>query len=233
MNKGLEQVIVALDVSSLEEAIALLEKLPEVSFWKVGLELFVSSGPRILEILKEQQKRIFLDLKFHDIPNTMVGACQAALKYEVDLLTIHIAAGEKALSAIVEAVDHHPTPPKLLGITLLTSLSSRELAFDLKVPLELSDYVLQMTLLAQKAGLNGIVCSPQEVQQLRQLCPKDFLLVCPGIRFGNTTKGDDQSRTLTPLQAFQAGADYLVIGRPITQALDPQAAWQQLATLLS
>src|SRR4028119_634726 len=128
------RIIVALDVSSQEEAIALLDKLPQVSFWKVGLELFVSSGPEILEILKQREKRIFLDLKFHDIPNTVAGACRAAAHYGVDLLTIHATCGSKALKlaslALQEGADTAGvSPPKLIAITLLTSLSSRQLAF--------------------------------------------------------------------------------------------------------
>lgn len=235
MSSNLERVIVPLDVPSLEEAIALVDRLPEVSFWKVGLELFVSTGPVILAKLKDRQKRIFLDLKFHDIPNTMVGACRSAQTYQVDLLTLHISAGKQALQAVIEGFNPLLPLPKLLGITLLTSLNARNLAFELNVPLELSEYVLKMALLAQESGLQGVVCSPQEVQQLRDVCKRDFLLVCPGIRPNWYNSGkiqDDQSRTLTPQKALQAGADYLVIGRPLTQASDPQQAWELLKTEL-
>ncbi|HBB32328.1 MAG TPA: orotidine-5'-phosphate decarboxylase [Cyanobacteria bacterium UBA8803] len=227
-----ERIIVPLDVPSVAEAIALVEQLPQVSFWKVGLELFVSSGPQILHTLKNKQKRIFLDLKFHDIPNTVAGATRAAAGYGVDLITIHAVAGRTALKKAVAELGEGAKaagcpPPKLIAITLLTSLSARDLAFDLKIPLELPEYALEMALLAQDVGLNGAVCSPQEVSQLRQVCGNDFLLVCPGVRPSWATTGD-QRRTMTPADAIAAGADYLVIGRPITQAPDPVAAWERI-----
>lgn len=226
-----DRIIVALDVPTEAEAIALMEALPQVTFWKVGLELFVSSGPKILTALKQRQKRIFLDLKFHDIPNTVAGACRAVARYGVDLLTIHATAGKEALSlaqvAVREGAVAGVSPPKLVAITLLTSISARQLAFDLKIPLELPEYALQMALLAQEVGLAGAVCSPQEVEQLRQTCDREFLLVCPGVRPSWAEKAD-QTRSLTPAQAIKAGADYLVIGRPITAAADPETAWQRV-----
>lgn len=232
-----ERIIVPLDVSTHTDAIALIEQLPQVSFWKVGLELFVSSGPGILETLKNKQKRIFLDLKFHDIPNTVAGASRAAARYGVDLLTIHATAGKDAMlrarAAVQEgAAQAGVSPPKLIAITLLTSLSSRQLAFDLKIPLELPEYALQMALLAQETGLDGAVSSPQEVEQLRQSCGDNFLLVCPGVRPSWAATGD-QARSLTPAQAIEAGADYVVIGRPITAASNPEAAWERICEELA
>ena len=226
------RIIVALDVSSLESAIALIDKLPDVSFWKVGLELFVSSGPEIISILKERQKRIFLDLKFHDIPNTVAGACRAAAKYHVDLLTIHSTCGKDALKAGLVALEEgaaavNKPSPKLIAITLLTSLNSRQLAFELKIPLELPEYALHMALLAKETGLAGAVCSPQEVEQLRMSCGDDFLLVCPGVR-PKWADGGDQRRSMTPKAAITAGADYLVIGRPITASDDPVADFESI-----
>lgn len=230
----MDRVIVPLDVPSLEKAIVLLDKLPQVNFWKVGLELFVSAGPEILKILQERQKSIFLDLKFHDIPNTVVGACRSASQYGVDLLTLHATAGRSALQAAAEAVKKENPKTKILAITLLTSLNSRDLAFDLKIPLELPEYTLQMALLAQESGLDGAVCSPQEVSQLRQVCGNDFLLVCPGVRPLWAETGD-QRRVMEPAEAIKAGADYLVIGRPITAAANPGEAWiaicQELASV--
>ncbi len=226
------QIIVPLDVSTESEAIALIDKLPEVTFWKVGLELFVSTGAKVVKILKERQKKVFLDLKLHDIPNTVAGASRAAARYGVDLLTIHSTCGTEALTLAHEAIQQGAqeagvTPTKLIAITVLTSLSSRQLAFELKIPLELPDYALQMALMAQESGLEGAVCSPQEVKQLKDSCGKSFLLVCPGVRPTWAEPGD-QKRSMTPAQAIALGADYLVIGRPITAADDPQVAWQRI-----
>lgn len=227
-----QRIIVPLDVPSEAAAIALIDQLPQVQFWKVGLELFVSCGPSILEHLQQRQKRIFLDLKFHDIPNTVAGACRAAATYGVDLITIHATAGRPALIAAHQALQDaaqaaQMQPPKLIAITVLTSLSLRELALDLKIPLELPEYALQMGLLAQEAGLDGIVCSPQEAEQLRQVCGDDFLIVCPGVRPQGSQTGD-QKRSMTPAAAFKAGANYLVIGRPITTAPDPGLAFANI-----
>ncbi|XGV95498.1 MAG: orotidine-5'-phosphate decarboxylase [Leptolyngbya sp. BL-A-14] len=232
-----ERVIVPLDVSSEQDAIALIDQLPQVTFWKVGLELFVSSGPAILSALKTRQKRIFLDLKFHDIPNTVAGACAAAARYGVDLATLHATNGKAGLQAAQQAAEAGATEagqpvPKLLAITLLTSLTARSLAFELKVPLELPEYVLHMALLAKDAGLSGAVCSPQEAAQLRQICGDNFLLVCPGVR-PTWADAKDQQRIVTPAAALKAGADYLVIGRPITAADDPVAAFERICDELA
>lgn len=232
-----DRIIVPLDVPTEAKAIALVEQLPQVRWWKVGLELFVGTGPSILQSLKNRQKQIFLDLKLHDIPNTMAGATREAAAYGVDLLTVHATAGRSALKAAsIAAVDGSQEtgcpPAKLIAITLLTSLTSRDLAFDLKIPLELPEYALQMALLAQETGLNGAVCSPQEVEQLRQTCGDDFLLVCPGVR-PKWAEAGDQRRSMTPSDAIKAGADYLVIGRPITAATDPVEAWQRICDELA
>ncbi len=232
-----DRIIVPLDVASEVAAIALIEKLPQVTFWKVGLELFVSSGPSILKILNDRQKRIFLDLKFHDIPNTIAGACAAAARYGVDLVTIHAACGQEGLqhaqTAMQASAEQANLPvPKLIAITLLTSISSRSLAFELKIPLELPEYALDMALMAQASGLSGAVCSPQEVAQLRQSCGDSFTLVCPGVRPTWADAGD-QKRIMTPGAAIKAGADYLVIGRPITAADDPVMAFDRICEELS
>lgn len=230
-------MIVPLDVATESDALVLLDRLPQVTFWKVGLELFVGSGAGILSELKTRQKKIFLDLKFHDIPNTVAGACRSAARYGVDLLTLHGTAGKVALQAAQRAAEEGATlaatqPPNLLAITLLTSLSARTLAFELKVPLELPEYVLQMALLAQESGLSGVVCSPQEIEALRRACGDRFLLVCPGVRPTWADAGDQQ-RIFTPAAAFKAGADYLVIGRPITSANDPGAAFERICEELA
>jgi orotidine-5'-phosphate decarboxylase len=227
-----DRIIVPLDAPTLEEAIALVDQLPDVRFWKVGLELFVSTGATILADLKARQKRIFLDLKFHDIPNTMAGACHAAGRYGVDLLTVHATAGKDALlaanaAAQAGAAEVGNPPPNVIAVTVLTSISPRALAFELKIPLELPDFALQIALLAQESGLSGVVCSPQEAAPLRQVCGEDFLLVCPGVR-PTWASTDDQRRVMTPAEALKAGASYLVIGRPITAAPDPVAAFARI-----
>ncbi len=232
-----ERIIVPLDVSDEQAAIALIDQLPQVTFWKVGLELFVSSGPSILAELKSRQKKIFLDLKFHDIPNTVAGACRSAARHGVDLVTLPATGGKEALQAAQIAAEAGATEtgvitPKLLAITLLTSLTSRSLAFELKVPLELPEYVLHMALLAKESGLAGAVCSPQEAAQLRQTCGDAFLLVCPGVR-PTWADAKDQRRTVTPANALKSGADYLVIGRPITAAPDPIAAFERICEELA
>ncbi|MBD1821269.1 orotidine-5'-phosphate decarboxylase [Cyanobacteria bacterium FACHB-DQ100] len=231
-----DRIIVPLDVPSEAAAIALIDKLPQVTFWKVGLELFVSSGSNILTILKQRQKRIFLDLKFHDIPNTVAGACAAAARFGVDLITIHATAGKTALEQAQRAIESNTpegaTPSKLIAITVLTSLSARSLAFELKIPLELPEYALEMALLAKESGLSGAVCSPQEVAQLRQVCGDEFVLVCPGVRPTWAAAGDQQ-RIMTPKQAIAAGATYLVIGRPITAADDPVGAFDRICEELA
>jgi orotidine-5'-phosphate decarboxylase len=228
-----DRIIVPLDVPTTTQAIELLDKLPQVEFWKVGLELFVGSGPEIIRMLKERHKKIFLDLKFHDIPNTVVGACQSAAQYQVDLLTVHAAAGRPALQAAAAALAKGgQRRPALIAITLLTSFNTRELAFDLHIPLETSAYALNMAVMAKECGCPGAVCSPQEVAAVRQRCGQDFTLVCPGIR-PEWSVTADQQRTMTPAQALQAGADYLVIGRPITAAVDPMAAWEKICEELA
>jgi orotidine-5'-phosphate decarboxylase len=224
-----DRIIVPLDVQTVEQAIALVEQLPQVTFWKVGLELFVSKGPGILEVLKSRQKRIFLDLKFHDIPNTVAAACRSAAQWGIDLLTIHAPVGKVGLTTAQAALQEAKSSTRLIAVTLLTSLSARTLALELKIPLELPEYVLHLALLAQDSGLAGVVCSPQEVRQLRQTCGDEFLLVCPGVR-PTWFESGDQRRTLTPAAAIQAGANYLVIGRPITASENPAEAFERICS---
>jgi orotidine-5'-phosphate decarboxylase len=223
-----DRIIVPLDVPTTQQAIELVDRLPSVSFWKVGLELFVNSGAEVIKLLRERNKRIFLDLKFHDIPNTVAGACRSAARLDVDLLTVHAANGRVGLKAAVDAVADALKPPSIVAVTLLTSFNSREVAFDLHIPLEMQDYALQMSLMAKESGCQGAVCSPLEVAALRRACGQNFTLICPGVRPQWATAGD-QRRTMTPYQALQAGADYLVIGRPITAAVDAVAAWEKIA----
>lgn len=219
------KIIVALDVPSAIAAIDLCDRLPQVSFWKVGLELFIADGNTILRELKDRNKRIFLDLKLHDIPNTVASACRIATKYGADFLTIHASGGKAMMQAAQAEVQDSET--QLLAVSLLTSISASELSSDLKVSLAVPEYVSQMVLLAKESGLTGAVCSPHEVASLRSLVNDDFCFVTPGVRPVGSAVGD-QSRVMTPKQAIAAGANYLVIGRPITAAVDPVVAWEQI-----
>ncbi|WP_055074190.1 orotidine-5'-phosphate decarboxylase [Pseudanabaena sp. 'Roaring Creek'] len=219
------KIIVALDVPSAAEAINLCDRLPQVDFWKIGLELFIADGVTVLRELKTRNKRIFLDLKLHDIPNTVASACRVATKYGADFLTIHAAGGGAMMQAAQAEVQESST--QLLAVSLLTSISATALADDLKVGLDIPEYVSQMVLLARSSGLHGAVCSPHEAAKLRSLLGDDFCLVTPGVRPSGAAVGD-QSRVMTPRQAIAAGANYLVIGRPITAAVDPIAAWEQI-----
>lgn len=225
-----QRIIVPLDVPNMDAAIALVELLPQVTFWKVGLQLFTSAGPTVIHLLKERGKRVFLDLKLHDIPNTMAEAVRVAVGYDVDFLTVHATAGQRALQACVAATE--TSSLQLLAVTVLTSLTARDAAFELKVPLELPEYVLHLALLAQEAGIPGVVCSPQEAAEIRRVGGSEFTIVCPGVR-PSWAVNKDQRRVMTPRDAIAAGADYLVIGRPITQAEDPSAAWEKICAELA
>lgn len=229
---SIDKIIVPLDVPGEAEAIALIDSLPQITFWKVGLELFVSSGPTVLKALKSRGKRIFLDLKLHDIPNTMAGASRAAGRYGVDLLTVHASAGSVALKAAQQAAEAGAAEagcaaPRVIAVTLLTSISGEALGSELQVPVSTGEYAQKMAGLAKASGLGGAVCSPHEAAMLRSHLKShggnDFALVCPGVRPSWAQKGDQQ-RVMTPGDAVRAGADYLVIGRPITQAEDKASA---------
>ncbi|MDX2273466.1 MAG: orotidine-5'-phosphate decarboxylase [Cyanobacteriota bacterium] len=220
-----ERIIVALDVADQEQALAWLERLPEVVWWKVGLELFTAGGWPVIRQLKQRQKKIFLDIKLHDIPHTVARATAAAINLGVDMLTLHSTGGEAMLQAAVAAAQGSPC--QLLAVTVLTSLSPAQLRHDLNIALDLPDYALHLAQMAQRAGCSGAVCSPMEVASLRQQLGSDWLLVTPGIR--RVQDGlQDQARVWTPQQALTAGADYLVIGRSITQAPDPEVAWAEI-----
>ena len=219
------KIIVALDFSSAREALELCDRLPQVGFWKVGLELFIADGSTVLRELKARNKKIFLDLKLHDIPNTVASATRVATKYGADFLTIHASGGRALMQAAQSEVQGSST--QILAVSLLTSISAAELNSDLQVPLEVPDYVSKLVLLAQASGLSGAVCSPHEVTNLRSLVGDDFCFVTPGVRPAGAAIGD-QSRIMTPKDAIAAGANYLVIGRPINAAPDPVHAWEQI-----
>jgi orotidine-5'-phosphate decarboxylase len=214
-------ILCAIDTPELERAHALVAAVSSaVVGVKLGLEFFVAHGPSGIRQIAGNQANVFLDWKLHDIPNTVAGAVRTALTLDPFLMTLHCAGGPAMMRAAVDARGQHRT--KLLGVTVLTSLDDGDLAATgQNGPAEAQ--VRRLALLAKTAGLDGVVCSPQEVAMLRQACGKDFLLVVPGIRPAGAAIGD-QKRVQTPRAAIEAGADYLVIGRPITEARDPSAA---------
>ncbi len=224
-----DQIIVALDGLAPEQAMAFASAVPELRWVKVGLELFVAGGPAVVQQLRDQGMRVFLDLKFHDIPATMAGACRSAARLGAELITVHASAGSLALgaaqAAALESAAAVGLPaPTLLAVTVLTSWEQARFASELAIEEPLSAYVPRLAQLAAAAGIGGCVCSPLEVAALRAAHQEPFALVTPGIRPAGAVLGD-QHRVLTPAQAVAAGASQLVIGRPITAAPDPVAAF--------
>jgi len=222
-----EKLIVALDSNDINKIKMLVDRLQGVvKYFKVGAIPFTCFGPEIIRFLKERRLKVMLDLKYHDIPNTVARACEGAMEIGVDMLTMHTSGGFMMMEETVKAVsivsDVKKLPkPKLLGITVLTSIDEayfKDLFGDVKRTIE--EQVIFLARLAQSAGLDGVVASPQEIESIRKNCGKDFLIVTPGIR----TEGemlDDQARTMTPARAIKAGADFIVVGRPIIAAKDP------------
>ena len=217
-----ERLIVALDYNSLDEALSLVDELGDmVVYYKVGSVLFTAVGPEVIRLLKDRGKKIFLDLKYHDIPNTVALAVKNAMTLGVDMLNVHAQGGGIMMR---EAAKEAKGKAIILGVTILTSFDKATLAAsDLWMTGEVVENVARLASLAHSAGLDGVVCSPQEIAPLREVCGPDFTLVCPGIR---PIDGDidDQKRVMPPYLALMEGADYLVVGRPITKAKDRLAA---------
>jgi orotidine-5'-phosphate decarboxylase len=220
-----EKIIIALDGMDKNHVFTLLEKIPEIVWVKVGLELFVSEGPEVLSMLKDKGKKIFLDLKFHDIPSTVAKACFVASQTGAEFISLHTCAGMKALKMANEAAQEGAArvnlmPPKLLGITILTSWTSESFSTDLLINQSIDQRVKHLAKIASNSGLGGCVCSPKEVQFLREAYPQSFELITPGIRpLGSDV--NDQSRVSDASEAIRMGASKLVIGRAITQSNDP------------
>ncbi len=213
-------VIVALDFPDAEGALATAARLdPRLCRVKVGKELFVAAGPAVVERLHERGYDVFLDLKFHDIPNTVAGACRSAARRGVWMINVHASGGEAMLRAAREAVESVTKPPLLVGVTILTSLDDAALA-RVGFAGTAREHVEGLARLTKECGLDGVVCSAQEAPWVRAASGTSFTLVTPGIRLDTQSK-DDQLRTVTPSEAIRRGADYLVIGRPITRAGDP------------
>lgn len=225
-------VIVALDRPDRASALDLADRLdPALCRVKVGLELFVAAGPGVVEALHARGLEVFLDLKFHDIPNTVAGACRSAAALGVWMLNVHAGGGPAMLAAAARAVAAVRPATRLVGVTVLTSMDAAELtATGIGEPPHAQ--VMRLGALCAHAGLHGVVCSPREAAALRARFGRAFLLVTPGIR-GSDDAVDDQQRTLSAAQALAAGADYLVIGRPITAAPDPGAALARVAQTIA
>ena len=221
-------VIVALDFANEHDTLAFVRRLsPELCQLKIGKELFTATGRSLVEKLIQQGFKLFLDLKYHDIPNTVAQACKVAANMGVWLVDMHASGGRRMMEAAADAVANDRHRPQLIGVTVLTSMEQgdlRELGFT-QTPEEL---VLAWAALAKDSGLDGVVCSAHEAQALRQSLGNEFLLVTPGIRLDVAGNNDDQRRIMTPQQALAAGSSYLVMGRPITQAADPVAVLQKI-----
>lgn len=224
-------IICALDTTDVKKTFALANTLKgSVGAIKLGLEFFVANGAAGVRELEKAGIPIFLDLKFHDIPNTVAGAIRSLGDLNIFLTTIHVAGGVAMMEAAMKAARALPSKPKVVGVTILTSLDNDDVR-QVGYALTASEQALYMAGFAKSAGLDGIVCSPKEVVEIRRQSGPDFTLVVPGIRPAGSDKGD-QKRVMTPKEALDAGATYLVIGRPITEASDPKAAADAiLATL--
>jgi orotidine-5'-phosphate decarboxylase len=217
-----KRIIVALDVPDADAALALASRLdPRLCRVKIGKELFVAAGPAVVARIQERGFEVFLDLKFHDIPNTVAGACRSAARLGVWMMNVHASGGEAMMRAARDAVAGATKPPLLIAVTVLTSLADIDLK-RLGRSQTVAQEVEQLARLARDCGLDGVVCSAQEAVSLRKAIAAPFALVTPGIRL-ESDSGNDQARVVTPVDAVRRGADYLVIGRSITHAKDPVA----------
>ena len=223
----IEKIIVALDFDRYYDAKQTVDQLEEAVFFKVGLQAFIKFGEEIITYLKNRKKKLFLDLKFKDIPNTVHGAVQSSMKYLPDFLTLHLSGGAEMIRRAVEAAKADPNLT-LLGITVLTSLSDKDLE-ETGVHLSTEAAVLKLCELGIKNGMQSFVCSPMEIEPIRKRFGNDVVLVTPGIRPQWAAKGD-QKRVFTPKMAVEAGSNFLVIGRPITGAENPGEAFRRILT---
>lgn len=231
------ELIVALDFPTVEQAMSLVDILGEQVHWyKVGLELFLNSNGQIISELKARGHHIFLDLKFHDIPNTVAEACRWAATIGVDMINVHALGGYEMMKSAAEAVSKVSNemdikPPKLIAVTILTSINNDMLA-EIGITKGTENEVVALATLAQKAGLDGVVCSSREVPMIKQNLPENFLTVCPGIR-PTWSEGDDQQRILTPAEASNNGVSHIVVGRPIRKAENPALAAEKILAEIS
>ena len=223
-----KDVIIACDFSSKEETLAFLDQFSgKKPYVKIGMELFYAEGPEIVRAIKARGHQIFLDLKLHDIPNTVKKAMAVLSKLDVDMVNLHAAGTRAMMEAALEGVTRPDgTRPLVIAVTQLTSTSQERMESDLLIREPLDQVVMHYAQVAAQAGLDGVVCSPLEAGKVHQVCGQDFVTVTPGVRFADGDKGD-QVRVMTPAQAKAIGSDYIVVGRPITAAADPVAAYER------
>ncbi len=221
-------VIVACDFSSAEETLGFLDKFKEEKpFVKIGMELFYAAGPEIVKTLKARGHKIFLDLKLHDIPNTVKKAMHVLSGLDVDICNVHAAGTGRMMQAALEGAKRPDgTRPLVIAVTQLTSTDQETMEKDILIHEPIADVVMKYAKTTKEAGLDGIVCSPLEAGKVHEVCGKDFITVTPGVRFADGDKGD-QKRVMTPEEAKKIGSDYIVVGRPITRAEDPVAAYRR------
>ncbi len=226
-----EKIILALDLDTRKEALGLARRLPSARCFKIGLRLYTAEGPRLLQDIARMGKRIFLDLKLHDIPNTVAGAVKAAIGMHVDMMTLHASGGldmmrRAAEEASNEAAKKQVARPQLLAVTVLTSLQDADLK-KMNIQSSSLEMVLTLASLAEEAGMDGIVCSPREISAVRKQVKPGFKVVTPGIR-PVWAAAQDQKRIMTPAEAVRLGSDYLVIGRPVISASSPEKALERI-----
>ncbi|MBD9184523.1 MAG: orotidine-5'-phosphate decarboxylase [Clostridiales bacterium] len=223
-----KDVIIACDFASAEETFAFLDRFTgRKPFVKIGMELYYAEGPEIVRQLKARGHKIFLDLKLHDIPNTVKKAMTVLRKLDVDIVNLHAAGTTAMMEAALEGLTRPDgTRPLLIAVTQLTSTDQEALENDLMIHAPMEEVVMHYAETARKAGLDGVVCSPLEAGKVHAVCGKDFLTVTPGVRFAGGEVGD-QKRVMTPAAAKEIGSDYIVVGRPITAAPDPVAAYER------
>ncbi|SHH06413.1 orotidine-5'-phosphate decarboxylase [Thermosyntropha lipolytica DSM 11003] len=229
-----ERIILALDVATREEALQLVKELKDhVGAFKIGMQLFNSTGPDIVKAVNDLGGRVFVDLKFHDIPNTVAEAGKVMTRLGCYMFNVHAAGGREMMRKLAEEVEKEAQnlgliPPITLAVTVLTSISQRELEEDMLIKgLQVEEVAVRWAVMAKEAGIKGVVCSPHEIRAIREACGPDFKIVTPGIRPAWSEK-NDQKRITTPKEALELGADYMVIGRPITKADNPKEAAQKI-----
>lgn len=223
-----KDVIIACDFDSAEKTFAFLDQFTGTKpFVKIGMELYYAEGPAIVREIKKRGHRIFLDLKLHDIPNTVEKAMAVLSRLDVDMTNLHAAGTVRMMEAALRGLTRADgTRPILIGVTQLTSTDQQSMEQDLLIKAPIADVVMHYADNVRRAGLDGVVCSPLEAGKVHELCGKNFLTVTPGVRFADGDKGD-QKRVMTPAQAKEIGSDYIVVGRPITAAPDPIAAYER------